>query len=131
MNHGHFENMAYYDNNQNRSPSSQRQQQNALNRQGSRQQFEPAYGHLPSGLYTAEDHAGYGGNAFGGMRNATIGAYGVGYDMGGQSWNAGAFGQNHTLNGLGGTGLRKPPSRGARSGLPNVSSHALRMPFIY
>ncbi|GAB7362384.1 hypothetical protein MBLNU230_g2708t2 [Neophaeotheca triangularis] len=112
--------MAYY-NNPNRSPSAQRQD-TSLNRQASRQQYEPAYGHLPSGLYTAEDHAGYGGNAFGGMRNATIGGYGGGYDMGGgqQSWNAGAFGQNHTLNGLGGTGLRKPPSRAGRSGLPSA-----------
>lgn len=104
----------YYDPS-NRSPNSQRQ----LNRSNSRQQFE-AYGHLPSGLYTAEDHvrSGYGGERYG--SNATVGGYGGGYDVSGQSWNAGAFGQNNTLNGLGGTGLRKPPSRG-RAGLPSVS----------
>lgn len=118
-----FDNMSYYDNPPNRSPTSQRQ--SSLHRQNSRQQFEPqAYGHLPSGLYTAEDHAaGYNGNPrYNDMRNATVGGYGNGYDMGGQSWNAGAFAQNNTLNGLGGQSLRKPPSRGGRSGLPSVSS---------
>ena len=111
----------YYENAANRSPTSQRQ--NSLHRQNSRQQFE-AYGHLPSGLYTAEDHAAaanFSGNRYNDMRNATVGGYGNGYDMGNQSWNTGAFGQNNTLNGLGGSGLRKPPSRGGRSGLPSVS----------
>lgn len=116
MNNPNFD--MYYDNPSNRSPNSQRQ--NSLHRQNSRQQFE-AYGHLPSGLYTAEDHAQFNnGNRYNDMRNATIGGYGNGYDMGGQSWNSGAFGQNNTLNGLGGTGLRKPPSRGGRAGLPSV-----------
>ncbi|KAK4501275.1 hypothetical protein PRZ48_007082 [Zasmidium cellare] len=114
MNNHNFD--MYYDNPSNRSPTSNRQ--NSLHRQTSRQQFE-AYGHLPSGLYTAEDHAAnFNGNRFNDMRNATVGGYGNGYDMGGQSWNAGAFGQNNTLNGLGGSSLRKPPSRGGRSGLP-------------
>lgn len=111
----------YYDNSSNRSPTSQRQ--NSLHRQNSRNQFEP-HQYLPSGLYTAEDHAGYNnGNRFGGdMRNATIGGYGGGggYDMGGNSWNAGAFSNKNTLNGLGGHSLRKPPSRGGRSGIPSV-----------
>jgi hypothetical protein len=54
------------------------------------------------------------------MRNATIGGYGnTGYDMGGNNWNNGAFGQNNTLNGLGGTGSRRPQSKG-RAGLPSV-----------
>lgn len=60
------------------------------------------------------------------MRN-TIGGYGGGYDMGGQSWNAGAFGANTSLNGLGHQ-LRKPPSRGGRSGIPSVrESELMRM----
>ncbi len=42
--------------------------------------------------------------------------------MGGNTWNAGAFSTNNTLNGLGGHGLRKPPSRGGRSGLPSVGA---------
>ncbi|CAK3836348.1 RNA-binding PIN4 [Lecanosticta acicola] len=115
MNNPNFD--MYYDNPSNRSPTSQRQ--NSLHRQASRQQFE-AYGHLPSGLYTAEDHAQFNGNRYNDMRNATVGGYGNGYDMGAQSWNTGAFGQNNTLNGLGGSGLRKPPSRAGRSGLPSA-----------
>ena len=115
----------YYDNSVNRSPTSQRQA--SLHRQGSRNQFE-AYGYLPSGLYTAEDHAAarYDTGRFGGdMRSATVGGYGNGYDMGGQSWNASAF-ANNSLNGLGGGGpaLRKPPSRGGRSGIPSVRHNA-------
>ena len=105
----------YYDTSSNRSPTSQRQ--GALHKQNSRNQFE-AHNYLPSGLYTADDHVRYDGNRFGEMRNATVGGYG-GYDMGGQSWNAGAFNSN-TLNGFGGPGLRKPPSRGGRSGIPSV-----------
>ena len=110
----------YYDNPSNRSPQSQRQ--NSLHRQTSRNQFEQqAYGHLPSGLYTAEDHAARYDNRFGDMRGATVGGYGGGgYDMGGGSWNSGAFGSNNTLNGLGRAGMGKPPSRGGRSGLPSV-----------
>ena len=117
MNNPTFE--MYYDQSQNRSPTSQRQ--TSLHRQTSRQQFE-SYGHLASGLYTAEDHAAarYDSNKFMDMRNATIGGYGGVYDMGGQAWGAGAYNTNGTLNGLGGTGLRKPPSRGGRSGIPNV-----------
>lgn len=123
MNHNNFD--MYYNNPSNRSPQSQR----GLNRQPSRQQFE-GNAYLPSGLYTEEDHmrsGGYGGDRYGDVRNNTIGGYGGGYDMGGQSWNAGAFGQNNTLNGLGGHSLRKPPSRG-RAGLPSVRlavEHAL------
>jgi len=113
MNPANFD--MYYENSSNRSPTSRRQ----LNRQPSGQQFE-SYAHLPSGLtgsglYTEMDHMRSG---YADMRN-TIGGFGGGYDMGGQSWNASAFGQNNTLNGLGGPGLRKPPSRG-RTGLPSV-----------
>ncbi|CAK1366251.1 RNA-binding protein PIN4 [Cercospora beticola] len=129
MQHQQFADM-YYDNPANRSPTSARQ--NSLHRQNSRQQFE-AYGHLPSGLYTAEDHAQtFNGNPRfnpSDMRNATVGGYGNGgYDMGGQSWNAGAFGQNNTLNGLGASSLRKPPSRGGRSGLPSAWMDQQQMP---
>ncbi|KXT08294.1 hypothetical protein AC579_6680 [Pseudocercospora musae] len=119
MNSQHFE--MYYENPPNRSPTSQRQ--NSLHRQNSRQHFD-AYPHLPSGLYTAEDHAAaaanFTGNRYNDMRNATVGGYGNAYDMGNQSWNTGAFGQNNTLNGLGASALRKPPSRGPRSGLPSA-----------
>lgn len=118
MNHNYD---AYYDQPASRSPTSQRQ--SSLHRQGSRNQFEqPNY--LPSGLFTAEDYSAprYDGRNFGDMRHATIGGYGGGaYDMGGASWNAGAFINNNTLNGMGGSTLRKPLSRGGRSGLPSVS----------
>jgi hypothetical protein len=108
MNPSNFD--MYYDNPPNRSPNSRRQ----LNRQPSGQQFE-SYAHLPSGLYTEQDHMRTG---YPDMRN-TIGGYGGGgYDMGGQSWNAGAFSQNNTMNGLG-PNIRKPPSRG-RTQLPPV-----------
>ncbi|KAH9822767.1 RNA-binding post-transcriptional regulator cip2-like [Teratosphaeria destructans] len=108
MNQHGFE--MYYDNQSNRSPTSRR----PLNRQPSAQQFE-SYAHLPAGLYTEADQMRGG---YGDMRN-TIGGYGGGgYDMGGQTWNAAAFGQNSTLNGLGAHNLRKPPSRGGRTGLP-------------
>jgi hypothetical protein len=118
----------YYDNPSNRSPTSNRQG-GSLHRQNSRNQFEP-HGYLPSGLYTAEDHAAarFDGRGFGDMRN-TIGGYGGGYDMGGQSWNAGAFSTNTTLNGLGHQ-LRKPPSRGGRSGIPSVRENE-RMPMYH
>lgn len=135
MNHNY--DMYYEPHHANRSPNSQRQ----LNRQPSRQQFE-AYGHLPSGsyfapsqplgntshdpsgLYTAEDHAANINNGppnprhYTDRMNATIGGYG-GYDMGGQSWNGGAFSQNNTMNAFGGTGRRNPSARG-RAALPNV-----------
>jgi len=119
MNHNNFD--MYYDNPPNRSPNSQR----GLNRQGSRSQFEPT-AYLPSNLYSEMDpmRSSYGGERYGDMRNATIGGYGGGgYDMGGQSWNAGAFSQNNTLGGPGGPGgpgSRKLPSRG-RAGIPSVS----------
>ena len=108
-----------YDNLPNRSPQAQRN--GSLHRQPSRPQFEGAYGHLPSSLYAPEDHSRFDPNGYQ-MRNATIGGYGnTGYDMGGGNWNNGAFGQNNTLNGLGGTGSWRPQSKG-RAGLPSVSS---------
>jgi hypothetical protein len=103
----------YYENPSNRSPTSNRQ--GSLHRQASRGQFE-SQGYLPSGLYTAEDHANSNGSRYGGMRNATIGGYGNNnYDMGGQSWNPSAFNQNNTLN-----GLRQGSSQNARGGIPSV-----------
>lgn len=104
----------YYSNTANRSPNSQR-----LNRQTSRQHVEPQ-AYLPSGLY--QDAYG-GGDRFGDMRNATIGGYGGSFDMGGGSWNNGAYGQNNTINGMGGHGMRRPQSKG-RSGLPTVSPNS-------
>jgi hypothetical protein len=105
-----------YDNLPNRSPQAQRN--GSLHRQPSRPQFEGAYGHLPSSLYAPEDHSRFDPNGYQ-MRNATIGGYGnTGYDMGGNNWNNGAFGQNNTLNGLGGSS-RRPQSKG-RAGLPSV-----------
>ncbi|WPH00698.1 rna-binding post-transcriptional regulator cip2 [Acrodontium crateriforme] len=112
-NHNNYD--MYFENQPNRSPNSQRR----LNRQPSRQFEQPAYGHLPSGLYTADDYQ-QDANRFGSNgRNATIGGYGGGFDMGGQSWNAGAFLQNNTMNGYAATGMRKPPSRG-RTQLPSA-----------
>ncbi len=114
MNHGNFEMYASY-NPQNRSPNSQRQ----LHRQASRQQVEPQ-AYLPSELY--QDAYG-GGDRYQDSRNATIGGYGNGYDMGGGTWNANAFAQNNTINGgmgMGVNSMRRPRSRG-RAGLPSVS----------
>lgn len=107
-----------YDSMPSRSPQAQRN--GSLHRQPSRP-FEAAYGgHLPSGLYAPDEHSRFDPNGYQ-MRNATIGGYGnTGYDMGGNNWNNGAFGQNNTLNGLGGTGSRRPQSKG-RAGLPSVS----------
>ncbi|KAF2718366.1 hypothetical protein K431DRAFT_306155 [Polychaeton citri CBS 116435] len=112
MNNHNFD--MYYDNHINRSPNSQRQQ-GTLNRQSSRQQFEPQH-YLPSGLYTAEDHARFEQPRFSG--SATVSSYPHGYDMGGSSWNPNAFTQNNTLNGLGGSGPRRPQSKG-RTQLPS------------
>ena len=108
-----------YDSMPSRSPQAQRN--GSLHRQPSRP-FDAAYGgHLPSGLYAPDEHQRFDPNGYHNqMRNATIGGYGnTGYDMGGNNWNNGAFGQNNTLNGLGGTGSRRPQSKG-RAGLPSV-----------
>ncbi|EMC97699.1 hypothetical protein BAUCODRAFT_463078 [Baudoinia panamericana UAMH 10762] len=108
MNHSNYD--MYYDSPSNRSPNSHRN----LNRQNSRQQFE-SHPFLPSGLYPEA----YGGDKYGDMRNATIGGYGADYGMGGGSWNASAFSQNNTMNGLGTSSMRRPHSKG-RSGLPSA-----------
>lgn len=117
----------YYDNSSSRSPGSQRHQQNTLHRQASRQ-FD-AYGQLQSGLYTAEDHAGYDTRRYNERLNATIqGSYGGGYDMNAAaSWNAAGFGQNNSMGALGGMPRSmKPPARGVgRSALPTVRIHPL------
>jgi hypothetical protein len=114
----------YYENPATRSPGSHRHQQQTLHRQPSRQ-FD-AYGQLPTGLYTAEDHAArYDQPRYNDRLNATIhGNYGA-YDLGAaQTWNSGAFGQNNTLAALGAT-QRRNPSR-ARGALPSVCpAHAL------
>ncbi|KAK3673658.1 Peptidyl-prolyl cis-trans isomerase pin4 [Recurvomyces mirabilis] len=120
MNHNDFD--MYYNNNSNRSPTSHRQ----LNRQASRQQVEPQ-AYLPSDLYAGA----YGGDRFNDGRS-TIGGYGNEYGMGGATWNSNTFGQNNTVNGLGGTGMRRPQSKG-RAGLPAAwidQSQAMPPPFM-
>ncbi|OQO03428.1 hypothetical protein B0A48_10091 [Cryoendolithus antarcticus] len=114
-NNYHFE-MPYENNSNNRSPQSMR-----VSRQASRPNFD-AYAHLPTGLYAPDDAQQRYDNTFNGARNATIGGYGNNaFDLGGGSWNAGAFGNNHTMNGkMGGmTGTRRNQSTG-RPGLPSV-----------
>ncbi|KAF1983412.1 hypothetical protein K402DRAFT_406879 [Aulographum hederae CBS 113979] len=116
----------YHDNSQ-RSPNSshrhqqqqQQQQQQTLHRQPSRQ-FD-AYGALPSGLYTAEDHAAQNYiPRYNDRLNATLHSNYGAYDMGGaQAWNTfGGHGQNNNnLAALGATTRMKPSARG-RSTLP-------------
>lgn len=101
-----------------RSPGSHRHQQQTLHRQSSRQ-FD-AYGQMPSGLYTADDHAaGYEPNRYDRI-NATVQANSYGYEMPGtQTWNAGGFGGANT-------GRMKAPARG-RSALPSVRYDASAM----
>jgi hypothetical protein len=90
----------YYDPLSARSPGSHRHQQQTLHRQSSRQ-FD-AYGQMPSGLYTADDHAArYESNRFDRI-NATMQASNYGYDMPGpQTWNASGFGGANTLGAMG------------------------------
>ncbi|KAK4963735.1 Peptidyl-prolyl cis-trans isomerase pin4 [Elasticomyces elasticus] len=106
----------YYETPTTRSSATQRHQPQTLHRQPSRH-FD-AYGHLPSGLYTAEDHAArYDSPRYNDRMNATIhGGYGQ-YDLGQQAWNGTAFGPNNTLTALGATNRMKSGSRG-RSALP-------------
>ncbi|KAF2841552.1 hypothetical protein M501DRAFT_929146 [Patellaria atrata CBS 101060] len=111
----------YYDNPSSRSPGSHRHQPNTLHRQPSRQ-FD-AYGQLPSGLYTAEDHAArYDAPRYNDRMNTLHSNYnGASYDMGPSSaWNSSAFGQNHTLSAIGGPSRMKPQTRGGRSALPTT-----------
>lgn len=111
----------YYDNPPaSRSPHAQRHQP-ALHRQSSRQ-FD-SYAHLPSGLYGADDQ----GQRFDAPRyNDRMAAppnmhqnYG-GYDMGAQSWNNAAFG-NNAMGALGASQRRRPQQQAPRNGLPSVS----------
>ncbi|KAI9714730.1 MAG: hypothetical protein M1820_000019 [Bogoriella megaspora] len=108
----------YYDNSTTRSPGSHRHQQQTLHRQQSRQ-FD-AYGQLPTGLYTADDHASrFEPPRFNDRLNNTIhGNYG-GYDIGPtQTWNNSTFGQNNNLAALGAT-QRRNQSR-TRGALPSA-----------
>ena len=114
----------YYDNPpQSRSPNAQRHTSQTLHRQASRQ-FD-SFAHLPSGLYTADDHAQrydappprFNDNRM----TATMQPHYGGYDMGAQTWNSSAFGGNNNLSSLGATNRMKPPQKG-RSGIPTVSS---------
>lgn len=75
---------------------------------------------MPSGLYTADDHAtGYESNRYDRI-NATMQANNYGYDMPStQTWNAGGFGGANTLGAMGATSRMKPSGRG-RSALPSV-----------
>jgi len=113
----------YYDPLSARSPGSHRHQQQTLHRQSSRQ-FD-AYGQMPSGLYTADDHAArYESNRFDRI-NATMQASNYGYDMPGpQTWNASGFGGANTLGAMGATGRMKASARG-RSALPSVCLDAV------
>ncbi len=108
----------YYEPPSARSPGSHRHQQQTLHRQSSRQ-FD-AYGQMPSGLYTADDHAaGYEPNRYDRI-NATMQASNYGYDMPStHTWNAGGFGGANTLGAMGATGRMKASARG-RSALPSV-----------
>lgn len=107
----------------NRSPNAQRHASQTLHRQPSRQ-FD-SFAHLPSGLYTADDHAQrFEAPRFNDNRMpaaALQGNYGGGYDMGGaQTWNSSAFGGNNSLAALGASNRMKPPQK-PRGGIPNVS----------
>ncbi len=106
----------------------QQQQHQTLHRTPSRH-FDP-FATMPTGLYTAEDHAAvrYDTNRFDRMPPPFQPGYG--YDMvAAQTWNAGNFngnlngGGNGNLNGnmaMGATGRVKPSSR-QRTALPPVS----------
>ncbi|GAB7347810.1 hypothetical protein MBLNU459_g5349t1 [Dothideomycetes sp. NU459] len=117
----------YYDNvPQSRSPNTQRHQPQTLHRQPSRQ-FD-SFAHLPSGLYTADDHAQRydAPRPYDRMATTMHGNYG-GYDLGAQTWNNSAFGGNNTLGALGATNRMKPPQKG-RGGIPSVRTHAQPRP---
>ncbi|KAF2086920.1 hypothetical protein K490DRAFT_74119 [Saccharata proteae CBS 121410] len=107
----------YYDNPQSRSPGAHRHQPQTLHRQPSRQ-FD-AYGQLPQGLYTADDHAQrYDAPRYNERLNATIHSGYGGYEHGGnQTWNGNAFGGSNTLAAINATTRMKPQTRG-RSALP-------------
>lgn len=109
----------FYDNPPHHSPNNQRHQSHGLHRQPSRQ-FD-GFANGPTSFYPQEDTSArfdvprYNDR----MTAATMhGNYG-GYDLGAQTWNSSAFG-NNTMNGIGGTSRMKPSSRG-RAGLPSVS----------
>ena len=115
--HHHHPHDMYYDNSGSaRSPGSHRQQQQTLHRSSSGR-FD-AFGQLPGGLYTAEDHAArYETNRYDRLNVAAS----YGYDMSGaQTWNPSGFGGANTLAALGATGRMKPSSR-QRAPLPTVS----------
>lgn len=109
----------YYEPPSARSPGSQRHQPQTLHRQSSRQ-FD-AYGQMPSGLYTADDHAArFEPNRYDRL-NATVQAGNYGYDMpGAQTWNASGFVGANTLGAMGATGRMKAPTARGRTALPSV-----------
>lgn len=117
--------MAYYDN-PNRSPNSQRHPGQTLHRQPSRQ-FD-GYGHLPSGLYTADDHAArFDTNQYNDRLTQTMHGNFNPYSMGGaNTWNPASFNQNNALAALGATGRMKQPNTRGRSALPNVGPFSCR-----
>ncbi len=84
---------------------------------------------MPSGLYTADDHAArFEPNRYDRI-NATMQANNYGYDMSSsQTWNAGGFGGANTLGAMGATSRMKVPARG-RSALPSVNLMRLRESF--
>ncbi|KAL1304416.1 hypothetical protein AAFC00_003414 [Neodothiora populina] len=114
----------YYDNPpQSRSPTAQRHPSQTLHRQASRQ-FDSFAGHLPSGLYTADDHAQrYDAPRFNDNRMPAAiqpNYGGGGYEMGAQTWNNSAFGGNNSLASLGaGNRSMKPPQK-TRAGIPTA-----------
>jgi hypothetical protein len=76
---------------------------------------------MPTGLYTAEDHAArYETNRFDRPAANMHGAFN-GYDMtAAQTWNPSGFGNANGMSGFGATGRMKPPSR-PRGALPTVN----------
>ncbi|EON66591.1 hypothetical protein W97_05837 [Coniosporium apollinis CBS 100218] len=113
--------MSYYNSNTARSPGAHRHQPQTLHRQASRQ-FDGYSAQLPTGLYTAEDHAArYDAPRYNDRLNATMHAnYGGGYDLAAaQAWNNAGFGQNNALAAVGATTRMKTSARG-RNPLPSA-----------
>lgn len=111
----------YHDNPSSRSPGSQRNQQQPLNRQPSRQ-FD-AYGPMPSNLYE-DPLARYDNNRVERLSPLPSNTH-YNYDMpGSQTWNPNGFGGAHSLSGMNSaTGRIKPTTR--RTGLPSVRTPSL------
>lgn len=106
----------YHDNPSSRSPGSQRNQQQPLNRQPSRQ-FD-AYGPMPSNLYE-DPLARYDNNRVERLSPLPSNTH-YNYDMpGSQTWNPNGFSGAHSLSSMNSaTGRIKPTTR--RTGLPST-----------